>query len=72
MNTRLTITATSTDATIDATIRAEFPDAPAEVDTAVDHLIDRAQSAAYQVSAGKRGSVDITDEHLDITVTITT
>ena len=72
MNTNITIAAATTDDTIDATIRAEFPDAPAEVDTAVDHLIDRAQSAASQVSAGKRGDVEITDEHLDITVTITT
>ena len=72
MNTNITIAAASTTAAIDATIRAEFPDAPAEVDTAVDHLIDRAQSAAYQVSAGKRGDVEIADEHIDITVTITT
>ena len=72
MNTNITIAAASTDAAIETTIRAEFPDAPAEVNTAVDHLIERVQSAAYQVNAGKRGSVDITDEHLDITVTITT
>lgn len=70
MNTNLTITATNTDATIEATIRAEFPEAPAAVDTAVTYLIERVQSAAYQVSAGKRDDVEITDEHLDITVTV--
>lgn len=67
----MNIAATSTDAAIDATIRAQFPEAPAEVDTAVADLIDRVQSAAYQVNAGKRGDVEITAEHLDITVTIT-
>lgn len=70
MNTNITITAASTDAAIEATIRAEFPAAPAAIDTAVTCLIERVQSAAYQVSTGKRDDVEVTDEHLDITITV--
>lgn len=66
----MNITATRTDAAIEATIRAEFPEAPAAVYTAVTRLIERVQSAAYQVSAGKRDDAEITDEYLDITVTV--
>ena len=70
MNTNITIAATNTDAAIEATIRAEFPEAPAEVDTTIAELIERVQSAAYQVSAGKRNEIEITDEYLSITVTV--
>ena len=70
MNTNITIAATSTDAAIEATIRTEFPEAPAEVDTAVADLIERVQAAAAQVNADKRDEVEITDEYLNITVTV--